>query len=272
MPLEVLWRGPLFGVSGYAQEGREFVLGLDALGAHIRAEDVPLGPHRSPLEASAQRRLRELTNAQVGPGAIRIEHGLPSRWAASARAGRTLFETDRIPAAWIAACNSVEELWVPSGSTSRLSQPPASTPSGSASFRVQYGSLAGAATIGCSSPCPGLRSSQSSTEPAQRWDLLLAAYTDEFGNSDDVVLVLNIHSPHGHSATELRRLIERAAGREAPPILVLDRPLSAADMPRLYRAADCFVLPTRGEGLGTPVPGGDGGGHSRDRHGLGRAD
>ena len=43
MPAEVLWRGPLFGVSEYAQEAREFALGLDRLGAHLRAEDLPLG-------------------------------------------------------------------------------------------------------------------------------------------------------------------------------------------------------------------------------------
>ena len=253
MPLEVLWRGPLFGVAGYAQEGREFVLGLDALGAHIRAEDVPLGPHRSPLQASVQSRLRELTNAQVGPGAIRIEHGLPSRWAAGARAGRTLFETDRIPAAWIAACNSVEELWVPSRfnletfsasgvDTERLRVVPSP---------VRLARWRGDDRLQL--PLSGFTFlSVFDWSLRKGWDLLLAAYADEFGPSDDVGLVLNIHSSHGHSAAELRRLIERAAGREAPPILVLDRLLSAADMPRLYRAADCFVLPTRGEGWGRP--------------------
>ena len=87
MTTEVLWRGPLFGVAGYAQEGREFVLGLDAIGVHVRAEDAPLGPHRSPLEASAERRLHELTAAQIGPEATRVEHGLPARWAPGARRG-----------------------------------------------------------------------------------------------------------------------------------------------------------------------------------------
>ncbi|MGH3082671.1 MAG: glycosyltransferase [Gaiellaceae bacterium] len=253
MPLEVLWRGPLFGVAGYAQEGREFILGLDALGAHIRAEDVPLGPHRSPLEASVQSRLHELTNAQVGPEAIRIEHGLPSRWAAGARAGRTLFETDRIPAAWIVACNSVEELWVPSRfnletfsasgvDTERLRVVPSP---------VRLARWRGDDRLQL--PVSGFTFlSVFDWSLRKGWDLLLAAYGDEFGPSDDVGLVLNIHSSHGHSAAELRRLIERAAGREAPPILVLDRLLSAADMPRLYRAADCFVLPTRGEGWGRP--------------------
>lgn len=253
MTPQVHWRGPLFGVGGYAQEGREFVLGLDALGAHVRAEDVPLGPHRGPLEASDEHRLRELTYAQVDAGATRIEHGFPSRWTAGARVGRTLFETDRIPDSWVAACNSVEEVWVPS------------------QFNLETFSASGVDTERLHVvPSPvrlaHWRGDRRLELPMSRftflsvfdwslrsgWDLLLAAYADEFGPSDDVILVLKIHSSHGHTAAELRRLVERAAGRKPPPILVLDRPLPAAEMPRLYRAADCFVLPTRGEAWGRP--------------------
>ena len=273
MTTEVLWRGPLFGVAGYAQEGREFVLGLDAIGVHVRAEDVPLGPHRSPLEASAERRLHELRAAQIGPEATRVEHGLPSRWAPGARAGRTLFETDRIPAAWVATCNSMEEVWVPSQfnletfsasgvDTERLHVVPSP---------IRLAHWRGDERLDL--PVSGFTFlSVFDWSLRKGWDLLVAAYAAEFGPSDDVVLVLKLHSSHGHTGPELRHLVERAAGRDPPAILVLDRQLSAAEMPRLYRAADCFVLPTRGEGwarpfleamaAGTPVIGTDWGGHT----------
>jgi glycosyltransferase involved in cell wall biosynthesis len=270
---QVVWRGPLFGLSGYAQEAREFVLGLDAVGAHVRAEDIPIGPHRSPLDAPTERRLRELTVANAGRGATRVEHGLPSRWVPGARAGRTLFETDRIPDAWVEVCNSVEEVWVPSQFNLETF-----TASGVDSERLHV------------IPTPIRLADWSADDrlelPAsgftflsvfdwslrKGWDLLLEAYAAEFGPSDDVVLILKIHSSHGQPAPELRRLVERAAGPDAPPILVLDRLLPAADMPRLYRAADCFVLPTRGESsgrtfleamaAGTPVIGTAWGGHT----------
>jgi glycosyltransferase involved in cell wall biosynthesis len=277
VPPQVLWRGPLFGVGEYAQEGREFVLGLDALGAHVRAEDVPLGPHRSRLEAGVDRRLRELTLAQVEYGSTRVEHGFPSRWAPGARAGRTLFETDRIPTAWVDTCNSVEEVWVPS------------------QFNFETFSASGVDTERLHVvPSPirlaNWRDDERLELPVTRftflsvfdwslrkgWDLLLAAYADEFGPADDVVLVLKVHSTLGHTGQELRGLVERAAGREAPPILVLDRPLAAGELQRLYRSADCFVLPTRGEGsgrpfleamaAGTPVIGTNWGGHTELVH------
>lgn len=270
---QVVWRGPLFGLSGYAQEGREFVLGLDAVGAHVRAEDVPLGPHRIPLKAETEQRLWELTQAQAGPGAIRVEHGFPSRWGPDTRMGRTSFETDRIPDAWVEACNSVEEVWVPSQFNLETFSASGVDPE---RLHVVPSPIRLADWRGddrLELPVSGFTFlSVFDWSLRKGWDLLLAAYADEFGPSDDVVLVLKIHSSHSHAAPELRRLVERAAGREAPPILVLDRLLPAAEMPRLYRAADCFVLPTRGEGsgrtfleamaAGTPVIGTAWGGHA----------
>jgi glycosyltransferase involved in cell wall biosynthesis len=240
------------------------VLGLDALGAHVRAEDSPLGPHRSPLPPAAERRLRELSETQLRPGATRIEHGPPSRWSPGADAGRTTFETDGIPDSWVAACNSVREVWVPSR------------------FNVETFVAAGVDrerlhVVPSPVPLARWRGDERMELPAggftflsvfdwslrKGWDLLVAAYAEEFGPGDDVLLVLKIHSTLGHSGAELRRLVERAAGREPPPILVVDRPRAAVELPDLYRSADCFVLPTRGEGsvravveamaAGTPV-------------------
>ena len=41
--------------------------------------------------------------------------------------------------------------------------------------------------------------------------------------------------------------------RALPPVVLLDEMLAADELPRLYRAADAFVLPSRGEGWGRPV-------------------
>ena len=46
---------------------------------------------------------------------------------------------------------------------------------------------------------------------------------------------------------------EGLAGPDVPCIEVLTKQMDKADMPRLYKAADAFVLPTRGEGWGLPL-------------------
>ncbi|HEV3479449.1 MAG TPA: glycosyltransferase [Gaiellaceae bacterium] len=253
MPPQILWRGPLFGVSEYAQEAREFALGLDRLGAHVRAEDLPLGLHRAPLEAAVERRLHALTTAQLGGWTTRVEHGPASRWSPGADAGRTLFDTDRIPEAWVAMCNAVNQVWVPSRFNLETF---AASGVDEERLHVVPSPIRLARWRGddrMELPTSGFTFlSVFDWSLRKGWDLLLAAYAEEFGPSDDVTLVLKIHSSHGHRPAELRRLIERAAGREAPPILVLDRLLATAEMPRLYRAAGCFVLSTRGEGCGRP--------------------
>ena len=253
MTPEVLWRGPLFGLSDYAQEAREFVLGLDALGAHVRAEDVPLGPHRAPLEASLERRLRQLTAAQASPGATRVEHAQPSRWQPGAQVGRAFFETDRIPTVWVDVCNSVEEVWVPSAFNVETFSASGVDPE---RLRVVPSPIPLADWGGddrLELPLPGFTFlSVFDWSLRKGWDILLAAYAAEFGPSDDVLLVLKIHSSRGHTAQELRRMVDRTAGREPPPIAVLDRPPPDTELPGLYRAADCFVLPTRGEGSPRP--------------------
>jgi len=49
--------------------------------------------------------------------------------------------------------------------------------------------------------------------------------------------------------------VEREAGlplEKAPAIILINGLIPQRDMPALYAAADCFVLPTRGEGYGRP--------------------
>jgi glycosyltransferase involved in cell wall biosynthesis len=253
MSAEVVWRGPLHGLSGYAEDAREFVAGLDALGVHVRVEDAPRGPHLSPLEPALDLRLQELAELQAGAEAVRVEHGPAGRWMRPARIGRTAFATDRIPAGWAAACNAVAEVWVPSR------------------FNMETFAAAGVdlerlRVVPSPIRVAGWTGEDRLELPSGRftflsvfdwslrkgWDVLLRAYCAEFAGHDDVNLVLKVNAAYGQTPDALRQSIGGIAGTGGPPITVLDRPLPAAEMPRLYRAADCFVLPARAAAWGRP--------------------
>lgn len=66
---------------------------------------------------------------------------------------------------------------------------------------------------------------------------------------------------HGGGSGEIRRRVSEfvsAAGLAAPeegwaPVYLLEAHVPQVDLPRLYKAADAFVLPSRGEGWGRPL-------------------
>ncbi len=89
------------------------------------------------------------------------------------------------------------------------------------------------------------------------FDTLLQAYCEEFSARDDVTLILKVHkggftAPHkAFLVDEVGKVVKPYKNR--PRVLLCMDKLNYDDMPRLYNACDCFVLATRGEGLGLPV-------------------
>lgn len=93
-------------------------------------------------------------------------------------------------------------------------------------------------------------------EKRKGWDLLLQAYFEEFSAADPVVLRLKTQAFHsgGDLSAKLRSFVDglQTARRPLARYSVIARDLPLAELPRLYRAADAFVLPSRGEGWGRP--------------------
>jgi glycosyltransferase involved in cell wall biosynthesis len=83
-------------------------------------------------------------------------------------------------------------------------------------------------------------------------EVLLRAFAEEFDQSDDVVLMLSVYNrdPGVHIYDEVAKLNLRPS---APIVVLLNAEFAPYQMGSLYRSADCFVLPTRGEGWGMPV-------------------
>ncbi|GAB4819334.1 hypothetical protein N2152v2_006380 [Parachlorella kessleri] len=103
-------------------------------------------------------------------------------------------------------------------------------------------------------------------EERKAWDVLLRAYLEEFGATERVMLLL-LTKPF-HSDTDFKDqmrawaashlvLPSKGSKRGAdwaalPPVFVQHEHIAQEDLPRLYKAADAFVLPSRGEGWGRP--------------------
>ncbi len=268
----VRWCGPVFNPSGYASEAINFLLPLaDRLQLGLEhhnnlcSESFVAG-----LPATERHTLFALRNRFPHlRGGFLIAHnpatGFRELPDADYRIGRTMFETDRLPAAWVPACNRMDEIWVPSR------------------FNVETFAAAGVERDKLVVipeavdhhefdparhqpwPLPNragfnfLAVFEWSSRKA--WDVLLAAYLREFSADDDVCLYLRTYlfgEPDGNPRDTIWQMIRDHAAtlglgdKRWPRIEILADQIPLADLPRLYRAADCLVAPSRGEGWGRP--------------------
>jgi glycosyltransferase involved in cell wall biosynthesis/SAM-dependent methyltransferase/Tfp pilus assembly protein PilF len=86
-------------------------------------------------------------------------------------------------------------------------------------------------------------------------DVLLEAFSQTFTANDDVALVIKDFGGDSfyQGQTAEKAIQEIQKNPNAPEIVYLCEELSSEQMPSLYAACDCLVLPYRGEGFGMPV-------------------
>ena len=173
------------------------------------------------------------------------------------RVAYTLWETSRIPRAFARCLDGAAQVWVPTdwgaellarngidrdrlrivpcGVDSRLFQPAGQPAAGRRNRRFRF-------------LCVG------KWEQRKGCSDLLEAFCRAFSAADAVELVMHCQNP-ANPGFDLERTLRRTIARLAPrpPRVLASTPVDRAGLVDLYRSADAFVLPTRGEGWGLPV-------------------
>jgi len=105
-------------------------------------------------------------------------------------------------------------------------------------------------------------------EHRKGWDILLTSYFRTFRASDSVILVLHTYlyldsdprNPERVQKTIMNWLdvdapsdLKKIPKSDLPRYLIITDEIPQIKMPSLYKAANAFVLPTRGEGWGLPI-------------------
>ena len=258
------WIAPALNTTGYGDEARTFLRALDGAGLEPRL--VHIGPSGFEPTLPTGRLLRRcLARHWPAAGSLAVYHStvLPVQpgEGGAVPISRTMFETDSVPASWLPWLRAMRRIWVPSEfhveTFARGGVDPDRLRTLPAGLDFQLYRPAG--------PALDLRGGRgfaflSAFDFSDRkgWQVLLDAYVREFAGDDDVTLVLKV-ATHRMDEPEIARRIERhvattgvAAGRR-PAIVLHGTRLSEADMPALYRGADAYVSPTRGEGWGRPL-------------------
>jgi glycosyltransferase involved in cell wall biosynthesis/Tfp pilus assembly protein PilF len=270
--MPVRWAAPIFNPSGYASEAINFVLPLEKridLGIKhhtvVRSEKFIAG--LPPAERESLFRMHDRFDS-LNEGIV-ISHnpagGFVRLQNAHCSVGRTMFETDRIAPEWVAACNRMDEVWVPS-------QFNVETFANSGVERSKLVVVPGA--VDSHFFDPALHTAYPLANPAgynflsifewssrKGWDVMLAAYLREFSAADDVCLWLRTYlfsKPDGDPAEAIwKRIREFAAtlglgDKALPRIELIAEQVPNEQLPSLYLACDCYLAPSRGEGWGRP--------------------
>lgn len=242
------WGLPL----GYSIHSEEMALELLRRGvdlAFLRSRWPVRGEIRHPLLLAASRR----PIPREAPLVAYDQADLFETAHPGFKVGFTMLEVDGLPADWVAACNRMDEVWTPSRwgvevfRASGVRRPLRAIPLGFDPARFHPGlpahRLAGRCTF------------LSVFEWGERKapEILLRAWAAAFDGVDDVALLLRVNNFDGdvNVEEEIDRLGLPATA--APVVVLHNHQVRAEELGSLYCSADCFVLPTRGEGWGMPV-------------------
>ena len=260
----VVWMGPAYDRGGYGAVTRNYVRGLARIGFPVKL--LPYGPQHAEINGDVASELRSLERAPVGSSPALVVHGTPESFGFAPpfgfvrRIGCTIFETDRLPQHWIAPCNSMDEVWVPSH------------------FNIDTFTRAGVDAAKLATIPYGIDTSQytpSGMERTERpftflyvcafnWrkglDLLLESFLNEF-HRGEARLVMRVYSEgyQGVAADEVERVLyESVDGRvekavdERPEVRIITQAQSFADLKLLYESADLYISTDRANGWGVP--------------------
>jgi len=252
----LVWHSSFAALTGYSGSSLAFVLGLDARQVAVRPlflygadhdEQVMMG-HLHP-------RIRQLQAQPLRLDVPQVVYAPADRFSKNSgayRIGFTMLEVDRLPTSWVEQANQMDELWTPTAwgaevfRRSGVRRPVHVVPLGVDTDRFRP-----------AAPRDRLQDrtiflSVFEWSARKGWDLLLRAYRAAFQPTDPVLLLLKIDCRV--PATNPMREIAASLPVPSPPVgLIYNQPLAAAQLAELYQSADCFVLPTRGDGWGMPI-------------------
>ncbi len=256
----IAWEGSFLDYGSLSHVNREIVARLPAaLNVTCVGPKDLKGPAQS--DPAMRRCAQRLAAKAPAHTTITVRHQWPPNWSRPARGALVViqpWEYGALPTAWVAAAGQVDEFWVPSPIVRRMYLDSGIPPE---KVRVVPNG------VDTQTFRPGLRPLPLPTKKKFKFlfvggtiyrkgpDILLEAFAQAFTAADEVCLVVKDFGGdsfyQGQTAETVIRAIQ--ARPNAPEIIHLKDELSSAQMPSLYAACDCFVLPYRGEGFGMPV-------------------
>ena len=243
--MKLLWFCPnIFAYSGYSDEARVMIRGLADQGLDIKV----MGKREDPK--ASEFCFQDSNNPHIPIVFHTFRHGSYRPKSNQYSISRTMLEVTRIPQNWVYRFKRLNEVWVPNNFCFESFRDSGVNPE--KLFIVHSPADFDTSTTGPAYPLNTnkkfifLSLFQYEARYRKGLDILLKAYIESFTPHDDICLVLKTNSTFSEIKNEFN------IRDQIPEILVLNKVLNETELDSLYRRADCFVLPSRGEGIGRP--------------------
>lgn len=253
------WHSIINFPSGYAGTSRSIILALDKVGIkpaykYVYGAGTPF-PVDEP-EVSDSYMINCIKARNFGASPIQVVYAQADVFEKNnglIKIGYSMLEVSGIPREWVRQANLMDEVWVPSefnkitfrasGVRVPIHVVPLGIDPAYYSPRIHTKRISEDYTF------------LSIFEWGERKspEILLRAFSDEFSSDEPVSLICKVNNMDGgvNINGEIINLRLRRGGGKI--VIAENFILKAYDMAPLYCAADCFVLPTRGEGWGMPI-------------------
>lgn len=256
--IEVSIKGHFFEAGGYAKVNRNLAVGLNSLGVKVAINPV------STVNNLSEKEVLKIRNVQskVSKNAITIDSIIPS--FANVTSGKykvlyTTVESCTVPDQFIECIKCYNEIWVPSDFCKEVLE---KYDTGKKIFVIPnsfdkelYKEDGEKQTFN-----PKLKSfvfgSVFGWSYRKGYQVLLRSFLEEFSNQDDVTLLLisRFNGKENKIMNEtIKEFIQKYKPKNNPNISLYSNVIPEKDMPNIYRAMNCHVLFSLGEGFGLPV-------------------
>lgn len=259
--LKIVWQSAAVWPVGYARYSSQLLHSLDTLGVEVAYRfayhgSLVCGNFDEPQDTGDPviNRMRKNRADPDFPQVVCAGPDLFRRNFGRYRIGFATTEVNGIPRDWVEACNQMDEVWVLSAFNERafrdsgVTRPLGVIPGGVDPMRFNL------QVQGHSLKDHFLFLSVFEWSERKAPEILLRAFNREFKRSEKAVLLCKVMvppwAPFDVPALVRGLQLSPAGGRI---VLDLNTYLPASQLANLFRSADCFVLPSRGEGWGLPI-------------------
>lgn len=259
--IEVRIHGIFYDAGGYAKVNRNFAMKLHESGIKVKVD-----PKRSQncLKESELALIKALANTKISKNHISIDSVIPSFGEYSSGKYRILYttiESYTVPKQFLECCQLYDEIWITSPWSADvlrkvIDKPIYVIPAGVDDvLYTDYGSKFDFK--------PNIKNfvfvSVFGWAYRKGYDVLLNSYFDEFDANDDVSLLIASRYQGGSSRfhrnkirDDINGIMRNFPNKDLPHVVRYSQTIPEIQMPQLYRAADCFILTSRGEGSCLP--------------------